>query len=292
MREGGEERTGADGGRSYGRPFAWWGPVWETLRARSLPELIGDGVMPASWAALLWALLARRASVVVVAEPRGAGKTTVLGALLDCYPATTRRLYLRGCYEPFAFLEDPAVEPKHAVLVINEISGHLPVYLWGPGVGRALAAAGRGFAVAATAHAADVAGFVGSLTGYPLRLRPEVVGGAFDLVVVLEGERRGGSPRVAGIWGLAVAGSRGIEAEPLAHGTARDISHVLCGTGWAKAGEGGRFSVSSEEVAGRAVFLDRLVAGQAGQAGEAGGGGSVAVAEALAGWRWRAGTGR
>ena len=169
----------------YHEPFAWWGPVWTPPAARGLLELIRDGTLTAETAGLLWALLARRASLVVVAGPSGAGKTTLLTALLEFLPIGTRRIYLRGCYEPFAFLDDPTVDPRRTVLLVNEISAHLPAYLWGPGVRRTLEAAHRGFALAATAHATSATELIQTLAGYPLRV-PLAAIAAVDLVVHLD----------------------------------------------------------------------------------------------------------
>ena len=53
----------------------------------------------------------------------------MLTALLDFLPPRTHRIYPRGCFETFAFLSDPAISPRESVLLINEISPHLPVYL-------------------------------------------------------------------------------------------------------------------------------------------------------------------
>ena len=170
---------------SYREAFGWWGPVWEPPAPRSILDLIRTGTLTVETAALLWTLLARRASIVVAAGPGGVGKTTLLTALLDLLPPDTRRVYLRGCYEPFAFLDDPTVDPNHTYLLINEISAHLPIYLWGPGVRRVLGAARRGFGLAATAHATSVEGFVQSLAGYPLRV-PATEIAALDLVVQLD----------------------------------------------------------------------------------------------------------
>ena len=69
--------------------------------------------------------------------------------------------------------------------MINEISPHLPVYLWGPPVERVLEAAQRGFMLLATAHADSVHDLVRALTGSPLHIRAAQIA-AFELVVVLE----------------------------------------------------------------------------------------------------------
>lgn len=203
----------------YSEPFLWWGPVWEPPPVRSLVELIQDEVTTPAVAALLWGMLARRASIIVAAGPRGVGKTTVLSALLDCYPATSRRLYLRGCYESFAFLDDPTVDPGESLLLVNEISSHLPAYLWGPGVRRLLQAAGQGFTFAATAHATAIEELVGQLAGYPLHI-PMSELAAINLVVLLAPPgSAAGRWRVEQVWTLAQQGERGLTVTALAeHG--------------------------------------------------------------------------
>lgn len=170
------------------QPFAWWGPVWVTPTPRSIVDLIDDGSIEAETAALLWALLVRRASLIVVAGPSGAGKTTLLTALLPFLPPESRRIFLRGCYESFAFVSDPSIDPESSVLLVNEISPHLPIYLWGGGVERALDAVRGGFTLVATAHAQSATELVARLGGYPLRVPARLIAAA-DLVVVLDAWR-------------------------------------------------------------------------------------------------------
>jgi hypothetical protein len=156
-----------------------------------------------TWAAAnLWAALARRRSLVVVAGASSVGKTTLLTALLDFLPANTRRLYLRGCFETFAYMADPTVNPLESALLVNEISPHLPVYLWGPAVGKILQAARRGYQLLATAHADSIHEFVGALTGSPLHIAaPETA--TFEFVVVLAREEGNqGGRRLRGVWRL------------------------------------------------------------------------------------------
>ena len=222
------ERPERPAGAAYDEPFAWWGPIWSPPVPRTVADLVRQHVMSPATAALLWALLARRASIAVVADPRGAGKTTLLTALLDFLPAGTRRLYLRGCYEPFAFLDDPTVEPSRSVLLVNEISAHLPSYLWGSAVRRVLQATARGFALAVTAHASSVEDLVAMLASYPLRIPPAEIA-AIDIVVVLDvcdaaGEER---RRVAGVWELTSPGPERLAVTRLDEGTlGRGISRI------------------------------------------------------------------
>lgn len=169
----------------YDEPFHWWGPGWDSPDPRGIAALLRDGTLDPQIGAVLWAAMARRSSLAVAAGPSGAGKTTVLTALLEFLPAETRRIYLRGSFETFAFLSDPTVVPSASALLVNEISPHLPIYLWGPAVARALTAAERGFSLLATAHADSVAEFVGLLTGSPLRV-PTSLAAAFEFLVFLD----------------------------------------------------------------------------------------------------------
>jgi hypothetical protein len=186
----------------YEEPFAWWGPGWQVPEPRDIAQLLRDGTLDSWTAANLWAALARRRSLAVVAGEGEVGKTTLLSALLDFLPPNTRRIYPRGCFESFAFLSDPTIEPSKTALLINEISPHLPVYLWGPAVGRVLEAAELGFTLLATAHADSVHEFVGALTGSPLRI-PLTQTAAFEFVVVMKRDEENPSGRrVHGVWRL------------------------------------------------------------------------------------------
>lgn len=213
------------GKSSYDEPFTWWGPTWASPVLRSISDLILEGTLTPVAAGLLWTLMARRASILVTAGPSGAGKTTLLTALLDFLPTGTRRIYVRGCYEPFHFLTDAAIEPQRTALLVNEISPHLPSYLWGPGVRRLLNAKDNGFLLAATAHATSVEDLVGSLSGYPLRVPPAEIA-AFDLVVLLDAwEERGKVRReVAEVVALTpVGGSGGVQVDRLLRREARGV---------------------------------------------------------------------
>ena len=181
---------------------------------RGIDDLMRDETIDTWTAANLWAALARRRSVAVIAGPSGVGKTTLLTALLDFLPPRTRRIYPRGCFETFAFLSDPLFVATETAVLINEISPHLPVYLWGPAVGRMLEAAERGYTLLATAHADTVQEFVGVLTGSPLRLPAPLVA-VFEFVTVMERstDTRSGR-RVRGVWRLERTAS-GIDLDEL-----------------------------------------------------------------------------
>jgi hypothetical protein len=103
----------------------------------------------------------RGASIVLAADPPGAGKTTILTALLAFTKPDTGVYFTRGWGEQFRLppLEDGA--PTY--LLINEISDHLPVYSWGPYVQRAFELAADGYSLASTMHADTVDGVIEQL---------------------------------------------------------------------------------------------------------------------------------
>jgi energy-coupling factor transporter ATP-binding protein EcfA2 len=152
---------------------------------------------------------------VVAAGPRGVGKTTLLTALIACYPEASRRLYLRGCYETFAFLDDPTIDPAASVLLVNEISSHLPAYLWGPGVRRLFQAARQGFAFAATAHATSIEDLIGMLAGYPLGTSVAELA-TINLVVLMKPVSQDVRWRVDEVWAVARGSDRGLTVDRLA----------------------------------------------------------------------------
>jgi hypothetical protein len=156
---------------------------------RSIVELIAGGVLDAELAALAGILVEVRVPVIVAGLQQGAGKTTVLEALLDFLPATVRRIELRGIAEDFSWLpeaeslgwarETPAVEdaipvgPASAVLVAAELSEHLPLYTWGRAARTLVRAASIGYGIAATIHADRLEDVHDQLRAHPVGLRDD-----------------------------------------------------------------------------------------------------------------------
>jgi hypothetical protein len=157
--------------RPRNEPFFWWGAGPQQPYRRTLGELAASGRVPALGAALLAALLEHGVSLIVLSPAAGAGKSTLLAALLDAVTASRQRLYLRGSYEPFDFVE--SAPSSETLLLANEISPHLPIYLWGPAVARLFTLGRQGYQIAATAHAVDVPTFVHLLTTPPLNVPVE-----------------------------------------------------------------------------------------------------------------------
>lgn len=135
----------------YATPVAWWGWSWEPPVPMSVSELVAAGDLDARTAALAWLVLAGHGSALIAAEQPHSGKTTMLTALLDLVPERFARVYLRGGAETFEFLGD--TRPDATLLLANELSPHLPVYLWGEKAVRALATLRDGYALASTLHA-------------------------------------------------------------------------------------------------------------------------------------------
>ena len=195
-------------------PPGWWAWPWRLPRPLSVAELIAAGSMSAELAALLWVALERRASILVAAGPNGAGKTVTLTALLDFLPPTVTRIHLDGMAEDFAFAA--GADPSNTYLLCNEISDHLPLYLWGRRVRRLFDLLPLGFALGATLHADSVAETLDFLRAPPLSI-PDPLLARVPLVATLALRRRGGEVirRVATLHVLAEGAGR-VEYAPLA----------------------------------------------------------------------------
>jgi hypothetical protein len=117
----------------------------------SAVELIGTPAFDSRLMAMLWAVVARRRSVMLSSEAPQAGKTTALSALVDFLPENTTGIFVRGWWEEYDWLDE--IEPGTGYLLINEMSDHLPIYVWGRAARGALVLAGKGWGMGATMHA-------------------------------------------------------------------------------------------------------------------------------------------
>jgi hypothetical protein len=132
------------------------------------------GSVDAETAALIWLMLERGASLTVAGptDPQpGVGKTTTLNALLQFLPEGTALAYMSGMYENFAFTHLPDIDPLHTYALCNEVSDHLPIYMWGRVARRYLKLPGQGFHIATSVHA-DTLDDVISMYRDDLRLTP------------------------------------------------------------------------------------------------------------------------
>lgn len=149
--------------RDYDVPVGWWGWNWEPPVPMSVTELLEAGDFDARTAAFAWMVLESHGSLLIAAEQPHSGKTTTLTAFLDFLPRDIRRIFIRGWAETFDYLGQTA--PERTLLLANELSSHLPVYLWGPKAVRVFRSLRDGYALASTLHADSAEESVRQLTG-------------------------------------------------------------------------------------------------------------------------------
>ncbi|MDQ3688514.1 MAG: hypothetical protein M3406_00475 [Chloroflexota bacterium] len=132
-------------------PDGWWGYHWAPPTPMSAVELIGTPTIDRRLMATLWAVVSRRRSVMLSSEAPQAGKTTALSALVDFLPPDTTGVFVRGWWEEYDWLDE--IPAGTGYLLINEMSDHLPIYVWGRAARGALMLAGKGWGLGATMHA-------------------------------------------------------------------------------------------------------------------------------------------
>src|SRR6266508_4215050 len=137
--------------RDYDMPIGWWGWNWEPPVPMSITEILQAGNMDPRTAAVCGMAIEAHSSLLIAAEQPHSGKTTTLTALLDFLPNATRRIFVRGWAETFDFIGQ--TRPADTILLANELSSHLPVYLWGPKAVRVFEMLRRGYALGSTLHA-------------------------------------------------------------------------------------------------------------------------------------------
>jgi hypothetical protein len=132
-------------------PEGWWGYHWTLPTPMSAVEIVASGSMDARLMATLWSVVARRRGVMLASEAPQAGKTTTLSALVDFLPDETVGVFLRGWAQDSTWTDE--IGPDRGYLLVNELSDHLPIYVWGPNARDALRLAGGGYGLGATMHA-------------------------------------------------------------------------------------------------------------------------------------------
>ncbi|MBI4498832.1 MAG: hypothetical protein HY689_13145 [Chloroflexi bacterium] len=178
-------RFGATTVQSFDFPDDWWGGgFWWGREFRSVLDLMDEGTLDAPLAALLWLAIERHASLVVVGgHAPGVGKTTLLTALLAFLAPEATPVFTAGQRETFAFVE--RTDPARTRILVNEISDHLPGYLWGRQAATVFDLAGRGYALAATMHAASLDELVGQLEPPPVGVPRRTFAQRVPLTVLL-----------------------------------------------------------------------------------------------------------
>jgi energy-coupling factor transporter ATP-binding protein EcfA2 len=192
------------------------GSAWHDPRSpapRSVVELIRDGTLDASLGALLWLLVEGRVPLVVAAGPSGTGKSTLLHALLAFLPRDARTREVAGYAEDFAWLPQAAalgwrphgfggvrigsrgaaspaadVVPATTVLLVHELSDHLPIYTWGEPARIVVRALSLGYGLGATIHAETLEEVLGELGGPDVGLTTDELS-RLGVVIVLRALR-------------------------------------------------------------------------------------------------------
>jgi len=147
----------------------WHYESWQPL---SIAQIIAAGSVDPETAGLLWTLIEHHASLIVAGptDPMpGVGKTTTLNALLEFLPDNTILAYCAGMWERFDFLK--VAEPERTCVICNEVSDHLPIYMWGRVARRFLMLPQEGYMVATTVHA-DTINDVITLLASDVRVPP------------------------------------------------------------------------------------------------------------------------
>lgn len=173
----------------YDVPVGWWGWNWEPPVPMSITQLLAAGDLDPRTAALCWSVLEGHGSILIAAEQPHSGKTTTLTAFLDLLPRDVRRVFVRGWAETFDYLRQ--TDPRRTLLLANELSSHLPVYLWGPKAVEVFRTLRRGYAIASTLHADSAEEAVTQLTG-ELGVEPADLA-RIDLLLVMRMYRVGTS---------------------------------------------------------------------------------------------------
>src|SRR5438067_9790666 len=150
---------------------------YDSRRQLSMAQIIAMGSVDVETVALIWLLLEHGVSLTVAGptDPQpGIGKTTTLNALLQFLPEGTGLVYMSGMYENFAFTRSPDIDPATTYALCNEVSDHLPIYMWGRVARRYLALPAQGYHIATSVHA-DTIDDVIYLYQHDIRLRPDDV---------------------------------------------------------------------------------------------------------------------
>lgn len=150
---------------------------YESRRPLSMAQIIALESVDARTVALIWLLLEHGASITVAGptDPQpGIGKTTTLNALLQFLPEGTAIAYMSGMYENFAFTRLPDIKPASTYALCNEVSDHLPIYMWGRVARRYLTLPHQGYHIATSVHA-DTIDDVIKMYQDDLRLKPDDV---------------------------------------------------------------------------------------------------------------------
>jgi hypothetical protein len=176
--------------KALNQPESWWGwHGWNHPEPLSITQILRSGTLSTRFAAILWLAIERGASMVLAADPPGAGKTTILTALLAFARPDASVYFTRGWGETFDL--PPLDSDAPTFIMVNEISDHLPVYSWGPYVQHAFELMAEGYSLLSTMHADTVEGVIDQLTDEN-DVPPSLIGHLAFVVPIYVGAGAGG----------------------------------------------------------------------------------------------------
>ncbi len=240
--------------------YYWWrGRLFEPAGRLSILDLVNFGTLNLRLASILWLIMEHRASVLVVAGPNWAGKSTLLNALLDFLRPEIKQIHLDGEAEDFRFLAHAV--PSRTYMVASEINWY-GFYLWGEEARRAFELLSHGYALGSTMHARTVEEAVGILhyhLGLPLSLIANL-----DAVITLRmiWDRRGATEpkRLVETVGLIGPGKRGISIEVIASRNPTDKELYYAGEGELSAALAKRYKIKYSQITQEIRLRERFLA--------------------------------
>ena len=144
-------------------------------RTLSIVDLIRAGTLNVPMAAYAMRAMQQGASLLTAARPGGAGKTTLMAALLNLLPPGIRLVTVDDPRVIRQRLGQAAAEP--ACYLAHEIgSGDWYGYIWGRDVADFFALIGDSYRVASCLHADTMEELIGILCGPPLRVARMALG--------------------------------------------------------------------------------------------------------------------
>src|ERR1700730_15259081 len=150
---------------------------YDSRRPLATAQIIAQGSVDVEAVALAGLLLEHGVSLTVAGptDPQpGVGKTTTLNALLQFLPEGTALAYMSGMYEDFSFTKFDNIEPAKTYALCNEVSDHLPIYMWGRVARTYLTLPVQGYHVATSVHADTIAEVL-KMYQYDLRVPVQAV---------------------------------------------------------------------------------------------------------------------
>jgi hypothetical protein len=143
-------------------------------RTLSIVDLIRAGTISREMAACAWRAMDEGASVLTGARPGGAGKTTLMAAVLNFLPPGVPLVTVDRPGVITAALDDRPSEP--ACYLVHEIgAGHWYGYLWGRDVARFLSLVEGNRRIASCLHADTLEELAGIVCSPPLGASPEAL---------------------------------------------------------------------------------------------------------------------